>query len=686
MVTAVQCPPPENPKNGKAIYTSCSYNSVVSYECRYGYTLVGESSRRCGADRRWSGSLPACKEINCGHPGVLYNGWLENIESGTGLGASIIFRCHAGMLLEGHTSTVCQIDGRWRYAVPQCLAPCVVPTILQGTVLPIDVEVDINGTTTLATPGAPTTSKVKHGTTLDVVCDDHYEFPLSSLSPPTCNNGTWSVIPRCVPARCKTMPRYPKNGMVLAPKTEHGMKARFKCKDGFKLTGPGGKNITDQNEYVMTCSFGNWSGETPECLEVYCAFPGYIPHGKVLLVGNMGLYDYRPYVKKVINNKQIMYECDKGYVVKAGSPPGATCVGGSWSPIELPTCILGQHPRLRWNRRRRSAQLHQKRFSRSDYLQKFYRSLSRQFYNPHGDRTKRLTTFNNPILRFKKFELSNTLRRQRRELSEVEQAYTQYYEKIKQKYRKYVKNLLNVNRQRFTGPHHIVEDDVHQGPEAVHKYRDIHQTRMNGNSRDDSTPFLGPSKLQTAVATPISIPNINDNIQPVSDDNEYTNTREKYVNNDFDVMNNFWVDRSSGEYDSSQDYKKQNVSSIIAQLKSQIVRKKRSDDDGRKNQRQNRRQNQTAVEEWPDNPDAPKRGKPKGPCEPIIIESTMNIEVIRPGRDSTEEYSSGTLVKVTCGKGYNLNLVNPNGTAKCVRGRWKPMTPMCLTRKCLNVF
>lgn len=61
VVTAVQCPPPENPKNGKAIYTSCSYNSVVSYECKYGFTLVGESSRRCGADRKWSGQIPVCK-------------------------------------------------------------------------------------------------------------------------------------------------------------------------------------------------------------------------------------------------------------------------------------------------------------------------------------------------------------------------------------------------------------------------------------------------------------------------------------------------------------------------------------------------------------------------------------------------------------------------------------------------
>lgn len=286
-------------------------------------------------------------EINCGHPGQLYNGWLEMTgekwelvgflrfklnysdnsfpfpESAYGLGASIIFRCQPGMLLFGHSSTVCQIDGKWRYAVPQCLAPCVLPTISQGIVVPIEGEFDYN-TTTLAPPGAGSLSKVQHGTTLEIVCDEHYEFPLASLTPPTCNNGTWSIIPRCVPARwdigelssrrirkdsicnyiyvpfrCKTMPKVPKNGMVLAPKTEHGMKARFKCKDGFNLTAPGGKEITDPNEFVLTCSFGNWTGHIPFCQEVYCSFPGYIPNGKVFLVGNMGLYDYRPYVRKV---------------------------------------------------------------------------------------------------------------------------------------------------------------------------------------------------------------------------------------------------------------------------------------------------------------------------------------------------------------------------------------------------
>lgn len=53
------------------------------------------------------------------------------------------------------------------------------------------------------------------------------------------------------------MPKVPRNGMVIAPKTEHGMKARFRCKDGFELKG----------NPIVVCSFGNWSGDTPKCDE-----------------------------------------------------------------------------------------------------------------------------------------------------------------------------------------------------------------------------------------------------------------------------------------------------------------------------------------------------------------------------------------------------------------------------------
>lgn len=54
----------------------------------------------------------------------------------------------------------------------------------------------------------------------------------------------------------------------------------------------------------------------------------------------MGLYDYRNYVTKVANNRQIMFECDKGYMLTEG-PVGKTCIRGKWSPeTEIPRYIF----------------------------------------------------------------------------------------------------------------------------------------------------------------------------------------------------------------------------------------------------------------------------------------------------------------------------------------------------------
>ena len=75
------------------------------------------------------------------------------------------------------------------------------------------------------------------------------------------------------------------------------------------------------------CFFGNWTGMTPWCKEgmkkkhlyvkipkiptsffpVYCPFPGFIDRGKILLVGSMGLYEYRPYVRQEKNDDALLH-------------------------------------------------------------------------------------------------------------------------------------------------------------------------------------------------------------------------------------------------------------------------------------------------------------------------------------------------------------------------------------------
>ncbi|XP_023218660.1 sushi, von Willebrand factor type A, EGF and pentraxin domain-containing protein 1-like isoform X2 [Centruroides sculpturatus] len=316
----VVCPIPTDPVNGRASYSSVTYNSIVEYQCSHGYRLVGPKTRRCQADKKWEGDDPLCEEISCGSPGILYNGYLEG--RSTTLGSIFTVNCFDGMKMEGNPESIrCQENGTWSHPLPKCLAPCIVPVVENGTV----VEV---------VPG----SRVTHGQQIMVECRLKYEL-IYNATPATCNNGTWTHVPVCVPARCKLLPESPKNGMVIAPKTDHGMKALYKCRDGYKLKGP---NITE-------CDYGQWTGETPGCAVVYCPYPGELAHGKVLLIGHMGMYEYRSYVRKVGNDRQIMYECHRHYTLIDG-PTGATCVDGQWSPREMPRCVRGSHPSVRWIR------------------------------------------------------------------------------------------------------------------------------------------------------------------------------------------------------------------------------------------------------------------------------------------------------------------------------------------------
>ncbi|XP_021948742.1 sushi, von Willebrand factor type A, EGF and pentraxin domain-containing protein 1 isoform X2 [Folsomia candida] len=356
----VQCPIPENPGNGNVEYSSLSFNSVITYKCKYGYMLVGDGTRRCGPNKRWSGSDIQCKEINCGSPGILPNGWLEGTR--TTLHAVVIFHCQPTMTFEGTSDrSVCTSDNTWSHStMPKCLAPCKVPIIPFGNVTMKDEsEPTLPPPTTAPLPPDSTNlttvppikeiilkpgTTIAHGKSIGVKCETHYEAS-HLISPPACHNGSWSHAPKCQPARCKNLPKAPRHGMVIAPKTEHGMKARFTCRDGYVLLG---NNVTE-------CQYGNWVGEPPVCNQTFCKFPGVIPNGRVLLVGNMGLYDYRNYVTKVANNRQIMFDCEKGYVLADG-PPGKTCIKAEWSPkAETPRCIASQHPNFRWVRSVRSA-------------------------------------------------------------------------------------------------------------------------------------------------------------------------------------------------------------------------------------------------------------------------------------------------------------------------------------------
>ena len=54
-------PSPVNPPFGRVMFNSVTYNSLISYECNYGYMMVGETVRRCERTKIWTGLQPICR-------------------------------------------------------------------------------------------------------------------------------------------------------------------------------------------------------------------------------------------------------------------------------------------------------------------------------------------------------------------------------------------------------------------------------------------------------------------------------------------------------------------------------------------------------------------------------------------------------------------------------------------------
>ncbi|XP_034243418.1 uncharacterized protein LOC117646517 isoform X1 [Thrips palmi] len=672
LVAEVECPAPENPVNGRAIYTRQAYNSVVSYECNYGYSLVGDATRKCGADRRWSGHKPACQEINCGDPGPLYNGWLENLEGGTGLGASVIFRCKEGTRLEGNSSSVCQIDGHWRYPSPRCMAPCVVPKIINGTVKPRGVS---NNTDDLmGAIGADGAQTVQHGEQLVVHCEPRYEF-LNNGTPVTCNNGTWTQIPKCQPARCKRMPRAPRNGYVIAPKTDHGMRARFACRDGYTLNG------TD----VTECSYGNWSNEVPLCDEVYCPFPGYVENGKVMLVGNMGLYDYRPYVRKVTNNKQIMYDCDRGYVLAEG-PPGATCIGGEWSPQQLPKCVPGKHPRLRWSRsvRRRRAALFAARLKMMSSPRWSADSDNNESNHVSGHRqhTRLTAATPAPSVEFQPWGAPVMDHDNVQDSSAMQPSAAS---------RDMMARLLGKN---LSPDSHAASDSASVAGDPEQSYSDTHplygraQPAHNGADGPRGMPRLvswftadgrtrehARAERARRAALHQDPDHEDDDDDEEEDSNSASATDEASSSSSSSSSSEESLDHHAVTTAAAKTKKNETVLSRQARASRTRV--------GPQVMRANRHRGGDRRKSTKTRKDSTKKTSPGNTvtCEALATDQYTHVVVTKPGRDHNDSASSGSTVQVSCEVGYQLS-IGANQTAKCVRGRWKPAKPECIIVPC----
>lgn len=243
----------------------------------------------------------------------------------------------------------------------------------------------------------------------------------------------------------------------------------------------------------------------------------------------------------------------------------------------------------------------------------------------------------------------------KRRTSDVDQAYLQYYQKIKQKYQNYVKNLLGFHRalndgKKFQLPenrwtNNYGNPNILQSPNTKISERNQYTFSDYG---DQAASYLIPGK--------IAIPNINEY-------SRYNYPHKNQENQQILERNSFNILENNLR---NQPISRHNSSDLINQLKSQIVRRRR-------------KRNTLAVDEDGNDAD-PKEGRKRKPCEELEWDSFANISIVRAGK-GPERNSVGSILFLECNAGFKLNIKGENATARCIRGIWKPELPKCIPGK-----
>uniref|UniRef100_A0A673MZM1 CUB and sushi domain-containing protein 3-like n=1 Tax=Sinocyclocheilus rhinocerous TaxID=307959 RepID=A0A673MZM1_9TELE len=341
------CGAPESIVNGQAIGENFGYRDTVVYQCNPGFRLIGSSVRICQQDHNWSGLLPSCVSVSCGHPGSPIYG--RTVGDGFNLNDVVTFFCNNGYILEGPSQAQCQADRQWSQQPPTCRGLDQMTSFLiigkfkhcgadgndfQAAAVKKGMT-NFSSESPLALfsankvdcghPGSPPHAvvmgdKFTFGSTVHYRCLE--DRALIGESTRTCQlNGQWSGSqPHCSGDKRGACgdPGTPAHATREEGSFQQHAKVRFTCATGHTLYGSA-ERICFPN--------GTWSGRHgtfPTCQAVTCAPPPGVSNGEV----EGSVFEW---------GTSVSYRCLMGY--ELSFPAVLTCVGnGSWSG-EVPLCL-----------------------------------------------------------------------------------------------------------------------------------------------------------------------------------------------------------------------------------------------------------------------------------------------------------------------------------------------------------
>lgn len=265
------CPALKAPTHGRINGFRTELSATVGVSCDTGYAVKGTSFRTCETSRKWSGSDPTCELVDCGYPGIPYNGYRHG--NYYKYNSTISFSCKSKHHLEGAHEVKCLANGKWSAPLPECLAR------------------------SCGNPGVPYNG-FKHGTShtygsiVQYTCQKGYKLVGDRTR--SCEEATakWTgSLPACQLMNCGARAA-PANGFRVGNKFTYNEILRFDCNPGYKLVGSNSRRCQAN---------GVWSGVAPSCVQTSCGSFMHGPSGEIRSPNFPNNYDNNLYCTWQIN-------------------------------------------------------------------------------------------------------------------------------------------------------------------------------------------------------------------------------------------------------------------------------------------------------------------------------------------------------------------------------------------------
>ncbi|NXY90813.1 CFAH factor, partial [Alcedo cyanopectus] len=280
---------------------------TIRYQCDAGFQITGPPEIICRKGN-WT-EAPSCEDVSCGTAPEIPNAYITSTEQERYLpGARVHYECESNFQIEGGNYVMCT-DGEWSQA-PICRdVTCKPPPEIAGG--------KVHGV-----------KKSRYLPEESARYQCWQGFQMTGPSTVSCQNGTWTELPKCKgkSGKCGPPPVI-ENGDLLSfalHEYAEGTTLEYKCPSLYLLDG---------SRYI-TCTRGQWTSP-PVCLVACTASEEDMSRNNIELkwVIEKKLYS--------TSGDFIEFKCKRGYLADpASSPFRAQCLAGT---IDYPHCKPGKN-------------------------------------------------------------------------------------------------------------------------------------------------------------------------------------------------------------------------------------------------------------------------------------------------------------------------------------------------------